>query len=72
MRSIPNSFTLLPAHTAPLIDLHVTGMAQAGAVNVRRLDSSPFSVLGLVAVSAAHRTVIYAAVLAWNLAVGLH
>ena len=72
MRSIPNRFALLPAHAAALIDLHMTGMAQAGTENVTGLDSAPFAVLGLVAVSAADCSVIYSAVLAWNLAIGMH
>ena len=72
MRSIPNRFALLPAHAAALIDLHMTGMAQASAINIAGLDSSPFAVFGLVAVSAADCPVVDATVHTWQLAVGLH
>ena len=72
MRSIPNRFALLPAHAAPLIYGHVTGMAQAGTENVTGLDSAPFAVFGLVAVSAADCPVVDATVHTWQLAVGLH
>ena len=72
MRSIPNRFALLPAHAAALIDLHMTGMAQAGTENVTGLDSAPFAVLCLVAVSAADCPVVDATVHTWQLAVGLH
>lgn len=72
MRSIPNEFALLPAHTAPLIYGHMAGMAKAGTENVAGLDSSPFAVLCLVAVRPADCPVIDAAVLARDLAKGLH
>ena len=55
-----------------LIYGHMAGVAEARAINVAGLNSSPFAVFCLVAVRSADCSIVYSAVLAWNLAICLH